>query len=104
VELLQGPEHFYFVEIFSERVMTQVSPSAAYVRKGELESQPPLPPELMRSAVMEEQVWALLETPQTIESLQRATRNHETPADRNDIERMLKRLLDADLIELSPDS
>jgi hypothetical protein len=84
--------------------MTQVSPSAAYVRKGESADQPTLRPEEMRRAVVEEQVWALLETPQTIETLQRATRNHETPTDRSDIERMLKRLLDADLIEISADS
>jgi hypothetical protein len=85
-------------------IMTHVSTSAAYIRKGGTAEQPTLRPEYMRGAVLEEQVWTLLETPQTVESLRRATRSDDTKANRDDIERMLTRLLDADLIELSPDS
>jgi hypothetical protein len=88
--------------------MTQVSPSAAYKRKQNLSDQPSIRAADLRGSVFEEQVWALLETPQTIESLQRAAGKYaegsETHADSAYIERMLKRLLDADLIELSPDS
>jgi len=87
--------------------MTQVSTSAAYVRKGEFAGQAGQQPEDIRSSILEEQVWALLETPQTVESLRRAAGqpdNGRMQADRNQIEKMLERLLDADLIELSPDS
>jgi hypothetical protein len=88
--------------------MTHVSTSAAYIRKGEFADQPALRVADMRGAVIEEQVWALLKTPQTVESLQRAVSRSadgpEAQADRSYIERMLKRLINADLIELSPDS
>ncbi|HTE41712.1 MAG TPA: hypothetical protein VK629_12845 [Steroidobacteraceae bacterium] len=88
--------------------MTQVSTSAAYKRKQNLSDQPSMRASELRGSVFEEQVWALLETPQTIESLQRAASKYgdgrETHADSAYIERMLERLLDADLIELAPDS
>ena len=88
--------------------MTFVSTSAAYIRKGESSDQQSQRMADMRGAVIEEQVWALLKTPQTVESLQRAVSRSadgtEAHADRGYIERMLKRLIDADLIELSPDS
>jgi len=88
--------------------MTQVSTGAAYVRKHEFSDQPPLGGRDMRNAVVEEQVWALLETPQTVESLRRAAKRNamggDAHVDGGDIEKMLQRLLDADLIELSPDS
>jgi hypothetical protein len=88
--------------------MTFVSTSAAYIRKGESSDEPAQRMSDLRGAVIEEQVWALLKTPQTVESLQRAvsrsTDGNEALSDRGYIERMLKRLIDADLIELSPDS
>jgi hypothetical protein len=91
-----------------EKTMTEVSTSAAYIRKANLSDQPTQRVADMRGAVIEEQVWALLKTPQTVESLQRAVSRsadgNDAVADRGYIERMLRRLLDADLIELSPDS
>jgi hypothetical protein len=88
--------------------MTFMSTSAAYIRKGESSDEPAQRIADLRGAVIEEQVWALLKTPQTVESLQRAvsrsTDGNEALADRGYIERMLKRLIHADLIELSPDS
>jgi len=88
--------------------MAYLSPSAAYVRKDEFIGRSVLKAEDIRGSVVEEQVWQLLETPQTIESLRRAARESaaggESLVDRGDIEKMLERLLDADLIEMSPDS
>ena len=58
--------------------MTDVSTSAAYVRKGEFADQPAQRVSDMRGAVIEEQVWALLKTPQTVESLRRAVSGPQT--------------------------
>jgi len=87
--------------------MTQVSSSAAYVRKGSGSAQASLHAANLRGSMLELQVLSLLETPQTLESLQRATRRTsgtERQVDSDNIEKTLEQLLDADLIELSPDS
>ena len=94
--------------------MTHVLSSAAYVRKVEPTDQSTPHGQSashaveVRSSVLEEQVWVLLETPQTVESLMRAVettaRGNVTKVDRSQFEKMLERLLDADLIEVSPDS
>jgi hypothetical protein len=81
--------------------MTQLSTSAAYVRKNAARDR------ALRAAGMSgseiEEVWELLETPQTVVSLQRAA-GEKAKIQSGDIEEILERLLDADLIELSPDS
>ena len=83
--------------------MTHLLSSAAYIRKNTtLDGRASQVANVQRSAI-DAKVWELLETPQTIESLQRAA-SGDTRTDRSHIEHMMKRLLDADLIELSPDS
>ena len=83
--------------------MTQLSTSAAYIRKDAIADPSASQTAGLRHLVVDEQVWELLETPQTVESLHRAA-SRETQADRLYIEETLERLLDADLIELSADS
>jgi hypothetical protein len=61
----------------------------------------------MLGSAIDEEVWELLKTPHTIVSLQRATsgaNGGDQQPDPDHIETMLQRLLDVDLIELSPDS
>jgi len=83
--------------------MTQLLPTAAYIRKDALASLSSLQVADLHDSVIDDQVWQLLETPQTVESIQRAA-SRGTHADRGYIKETLERLLDADLIELSPDS
>jgi hypothetical protein len=100
------------MEIPWEAAMTHVSSSAAYIRKDKLVNESALRAALhavgMFDSVVDAEVWELLETPHTVVSLQRATTQSTTGSenqpDRVHIESMLQRLLDADLIELSPDS
>jgi len=83
--------------------MTQLLQTAAYIRKDTLAGLSSLQVADLRGSVIDDQVWQLLETPQTLESLQRAA-NRGTHADRGYLKETLEHLLDADLIELSPDS
>ena len=92
--------------------MTLPSTSAAYIRKDKIANEPALRGALRAAGMfgsgVDEEVWELLETPQTVVSLQRATRLNIVGGvmqpNSEHIEDMLQRLLDADLIELSPDS
>ena len=81
--------------------MTHLSSSAAYVRKQNVATA-----HAMRLAggadAFEERVWELLQTPQTVESLERAA--GELQSQGKKVEYVMERLLDADLIEISPDS
>jgi hypothetical protein len=88
--------------------MTHVLASAAYIRKEAFGVPSSLRAEHKQYSLVDEQVWALLQTPQTVESLHRAAsaraESRATRVSRTNIEMMLEQLLDADLIELSPDS
>lgn len=81
--------------------MTQLS-SGAYVRKTGNEDLSILQTAGIYVRGISGEVWELLETPHTVTSLQRAA--GRTPADRDRIEMIVRRLLNADLIELSADS
>jgi hypothetical protein len=83
--------------------VTHVSTSAAYVRKNPAPDARAMQAAGLHGSNFEETIWELLATPQTLESLHRAAHG-ETQGDRVQIKRALERLLDADLIELSPDS
>jgi hypothetical protein len=83
--------------------MTHLLPSAAYIRKDAPVDGRALRAAGLRGSSIDEKVWELLETPQTIDSLQRAA-SRDTQADRGHIAHVMERLLDADLIEVSPDS
>ena len=83
--------------------MTQVSPGAAYIRKQPSSGVHALRAAGLHSFPHHERMWDLLETPQTIKSLQRAV-EPDAQLDLAQIEELMARLLDSDLIELSPDS
>jgi hypothetical protein len=88
--------------------MKHVSTHTAYVRKGVNADDPSIPLEDLRGSVVEEQVWVLLQTPQTVESLREAVRESahgdEAQTEGDYFERMLERLLNADLIEVAQES
>jgi len=83
--------------------VTLLLPSAAYIRKHRVADLDKLRSAGVFRSLTLRKVWDLLETPHTLESLQRAADN-EVPIDRYRIEQCMKRLLETDLIELSPDS
>jgi hypothetical protein len=90
--------------------MKDISASAAYVRNLDAINAEHARQATLRSIFISDtatsQVWELLKTPQTVESLSRVlSDNHEVDDDlRDEITVSLTKLMREDLIQLSPDS
>ena len=84
--------------------MVQLKTDAAYVRK----SAAGRPPYLSKNAspqAFDARLYELLETPHTVTSLRRALADStDVSPDEPVIQQAMRRLLEQDLIELSPDS
>lgn len=84
--------------------MTNPVSTAAYVRK---DARHPTPHAERVDATLERELWELLRTPNTIDSLCRAITNsaRETTGDLEGyVSDTLRQWIDSDLVELSPDS
>jgi hypothetical protein len=90
--------------------MKDISASAAYIRNLDTINAERAKQATLRAIFVNDtatsQVWELLKTPQTVESLsRRLSDNHETDDDlRDEITVSLTKLMREDLIQLSPDS
>ena len=86
--------------------MTDLVRTAAYIRK-DVNRRTPVDGDQGGTGALQRELWELLRTPNTVESLSRAistaTRSTTDDVD-SSIRAALKQWIEADLVELSPDS